>query len=51
MTCSELVLSPDESRLIERKRYPGENTLAMVAWKMTLRTPEYPDGKSRSQIL
>ena len=39
MTCSELVLSPDESRLIERKRYPGENTLAMVAWKMILRTP------------
>ena len=46
MTCSELVLSPDESRLIERKRYPGENTLAMVAWKMTLRTPEYPDGRT-----
>ena len=39
MTCSELILSPDETRLIERKRYPGENTLAMVAWKMILRTP------------
>merc|ERR1719245_1599925 len=46
MTCSELVLSPDESRLIERKRYPGENTLAMVAWKMILRTPEYPEGRT-----
>ena len=39
MTCSELILSPDETRLVERKRYPGENTLAMVAWKMILRTP------------
>ena len=31
--------------MIERKRYPGENTVAMVAWKMTLRTPENPEGR------
>ena len=44
MTCSELILSPDETRLVERKRYPGENTLAMVAWKMILRTPGMDDA-------
>ena len=38
-SCVELVLTQDESKVIERKRYPGENTIAMVAWKMTFRTP------------
>jgi acetyl-CoA carboxylase/biotin carboxylase 1 len=41
--CIELVLDND-SNLVERKRYPGENNIAMVAWKMTMKTPEYPDG-------
>ncbi len=43
--CVELVLSSDETKVIERKRYPGENTIAMVAWKMTMRTPECPQGR------
>jgi len=41
--CIELVLDND-SNLVERKRYPGENSIAMVAWKMGMKTPEYPDG-------
>lgn len=45
LTFKQLILSPDESKAIEGKVYPGENTLAMVAWKMTLRTPEYPEGR------
>ena len=42
--CIELVLDNDEDKVVERKRYPGENSIAMVAWKMTMKTPEYPDG-------
>lgn len=39
----ELVL--DGNKLIEQKRLPGENDVGMVAWKMTLNTPEYPKGR------
>ncbi|XP_031330897.1 acetyl-CoA carboxylase isoform X2 [Photinus pyralis] len=42
----ELVLDPEsENRLLEQKRVPGENNVAMVAWRLTLYTPEYPDGR------
>lgn len=42
----ELILDPEtESRLIEQKRVPGENNVGMVAWRLTLYTPEYPDGR------
>ena len=39
-TCVELVLDSDGRRVAERKRYPGENDIAMVAWKMSYRIPE-----------
>lgn len=42
----ELVLDPEtETRLIEQKRVPGENNVGMVAWRLTLFTPEYPQGR------
>ncbi|XP_075219792.1 acetyl-CoA carboxylase isoform X3 [Lycorma delicatula] len=41
--CVELVL--EEDHLVEQKRLPGENNVGMVAWRMTLNTPEYPDGR------
>lgn len=42
----ELVLDPEtETRLVEQKRVPGENNVGMVAWRLTLYTPEYPDGR------
>lgn len=42
----ELILDPEtETRLIEQKRVPGENNVGMVAWRLTLYTPEYPDGR------
>ena len=44
--CIELVLDSEEEKVVERKRYPGENSIAMVAWRMTMKTPEYPDGKT-----
>lgn len=42
----ELILDPEtENRLIEQKRVPGENNVGMVAWRLTLYTPEYPSGR------
>lgn len=42
----ELVLDAEtESRLIEQKRVPGENNVGMIAWRLTLYTPEYPAGR------
>lgn len=44
--CIELVMDPNNpDRLLEQKRVPGENDVGMVAWRMTLFTPEYPDGR------
>lgn len=30
---------------MEVNRSPGLNDVGMVAWLVTLRTPEYPDGR------
>ena len=35
----------DKDVLVPVKRFPGENTVGMVAWKMTLKTVEYPEGR------
>eukprot|EP00931_Biecheleriopsis_adriatica_P052507 TRINITY_DN3055_c0_g1_i3.p1 TRINITY_DN3055_c0_g1~~TRINITY_DN3055_c0_g1_i3.p1 ORF type:complete len:2157 (-),score=543.39 TRINITY_DN3055_c0_g1_i3:77-6547(-) len=40
----ELVLGSD-GQLEEVDREPGQNTIGMVAWRCTLHTPEYPDGR------
>ncbi|XP_045508569.1 acetyl-CoA carboxylase isoform X2 [Colias croceus] len=46
MSLVELVLDNDgERRLVEVTRLPGQNTVGMVAWRLTLFTPEYPDGR------
>lgn len=42
----ELVIDPnDPNNMLEQKRVPGENDVGMVAWRTTLFTPEYPDGR------
>jgi len=41
---SELCLDHNK-KLIQVNRLPGENECGMVAWSMTLFTPEYPDGR------
>ncbi|CAG7704187.1 unnamed protein product [Allacma fusca] len=40
----ELVLNGHD-QLEEQKRLPGENDIGMVAWRMKLHTPEYPEGR------
>eukprot|EP01094_Clydonella_sp_ATCC50884_P002538 TRINITY_DN11939_c0_g1_i1.p1 TRINITY_DN11939_c0_g1~~TRINITY_DN11939_c0_g1_i1.p1 ORF type:complete len:2190 (+),score=948.83 TRINITY_DN11939_c0_g1_i1:693-6572(+) len=41
----ELVLSPDESELVRSDRPVGENDIGMVAWLLTMYTPECPKGR------
>ena len=46
MSYVELVRDPaNPKRLIEQKRVPGENNCGMVAWRFTLLTPEYVNGR------
>lgn len=44
LMCSELVLDP-EGRLVQMNRLPGDNHVGMVAFKMRMKTPEYPEGR------
>jgi acetyl-CoA carboxylase/biotin carboxylase 1 len=41
----ELVLDEND-QLVELDRSPGNNNFGMVGWVFTLRTPEYPNGRS-----
>ena len=40
----ELVIGRDD-QLVEDRRAPGNNDVGMVAWKLTMRTPEAPNGR------
>ena len=42
----ELVFNETTKQLEETTRAPGENTVGMVAWKLTLFTPEFPEGRN-----
>uniref|UniRef100_A0A1A8NE37 acetyl-CoA carboxylase n=1 Tax=Nothobranchius rachovii TaxID=451742 RepID=A0A1A8NE37_9TELE len=44
LTFTELVLDA-QGQLVQMNRLPGGNEIGMVAWRMTLRTPEYPMGR------
>ncbi|KAL9700297.1 hypothetical protein quinque_003738 [Culex quinquefasciatus] len=43
LVCNELVLKGDT--LEEIQRLPGENNVGMVAWRIVLATPEFPEGR------
>ena len=40
----ELVLGAD-GELQHMKRFPGDNSVGMLAWHTTLKTPQYPEGR------
>ncbi|ESP03134.1 hypothetical protein LOTGIDRAFT_199489 [Lottia gigantea] len=42
--CIELVVD-NHGNLLQQNRLPGENEIGMVAWLMTMKTPQYPDGR------
>ncbi|TRY89187.1 hypothetical protein DNTS_003788, partial [Danionella cerebrum] len=44
LTFTELVLD-SQGQLVQMNRLPGGNEIGMVAWRMTLRSPEYPPGR------
>ncbi|KAK1157586.1 acetyl-CoA carboxylase-like [Acipenser oxyrinchus oxyrinchus] len=44
LTYTELVLDP-QGQMVQMNRLPGGNEIGMVAWKLTLKTPEYPAGR------
>nr|XP_025042235.1 acetyl-CoA carboxylase 2 [Pelodiscus sinensis] len=44
LTYTELLLD-SQGQLVEMKRIPGGNEVGMVAFKMNLKTPEYPKGR------
>ncbi|XP_053202232.1 acetyl-CoA carboxylase-like isoform X2 [Panonychus citri] len=41
----ELVVDFATEKVSEVKRQPGENECGMVAWRFTIYTPEYPEGR------
>ncbi|CAB1321598.1 unnamed protein product [Coregonus sp. 'balchen'] len=44
LMCTELVLDPQD-RLVQMNRLPGDNQVGMVAFRMRMKTPEYPEGR------
>nr|XP_056715156.1 acetyl-CoA carboxylase 2 [Euleptes europaea] len=44
LTYTELVLD-SQGQLVEMNRLPGGNEIGMVAFKMKLKSPEYPEGR------
>ncbi|XP_008280277.1 acetyl-CoA carboxylase 2 isoform X3 [Stegastes partitus] len=44
LICTELVLDP-QGRLVQMNRLPGDNDVGMVAFRMRMKTPEYPGGR------
>ncbi|XP_053683269.1 acetyl-CoA carboxylase isoform X3 [Sabethes cyaneus] len=43
LVCNELVINGDTMEEIQR--LPGENNVGMVAWRIVLATPEFPNGR------
>ncbi|XP_051952491.1 acetyl-CoA carboxylase-like isoform X1 [Xyrauchen texanus] len=44
LMCNELVLD-SQGRLVQLNRLPGDNEVGMVAFRMKMKTPEYPEGR------
>nr|UXL88908.1 acetyl-CoA carboxylase-like 6 isoform 3 [Potamotrygon motoro] len=44
LQCTELVLD-SHGQLVQMNRIHGGNEVGIVAWKMSLKTPEYPEGR------
>uniref|UniRef100_A0A673CQ63 acetyl-CoA carboxylase n=1 Tax=Sphaeramia orbicularis TaxID=375764 RepID=A0A673CQ63_9TELE len=44
LQCTELVLD-QHGRLVQMNRLPGDNDVGMVAFRMKMKTPEYPEGR------
>lgn len=45
MKAVELVMDWNKMELVETERPEGSNDIGMLAWKMSMKTPEYPQGR------
>ena len=45
LTAVELVMDWSKMELVETQRPEGSNDVGMLAWKLTMKTPEYPEGR------
>ena len=41
---------PLDTKLVKTNRPPGMNTIGMVAWKITMHTPQYPQGRKVAEL-
>jgi acetyl-CoA carboxylase/biotin carboxylase 1 len=45
LSCVELVLGEGDAELVEQAPAPGKSGVGMIAWKVTIYTPEAPAGR------
>jgi len=45
LSCVELVLGEGDKELVEQEPAPGKSGVGMIAWKVTIYTPEAPAGR------
>ena len=45
LTAVELVMDWSKMELVETERAEGANDVGMLAWKLSMKTPEYPEGR------
>lgn len=45
LKAKELVMDWSKMELIETERLEGSNDVGMLAWRLTMQTPEYPEGR------
>jgi len=45
LTAKELVMDWSKKELVETDRPEGMNDIGMLAWRLTMKTPEYPAGR------
>lgn len=45
LTSTELVMDWEKMELVESNRLEGSNDIGMLAWRITMKTPEYPEGR------
>jgi acetyl-CoA carboxylase/biotin carboxylase 1 len=45
LSCVELVLGEGDAELVEQAPAPGKSGVGMIAWKVTIYTPEAPTGR------
>ena len=51
LKATELVMDWAKMELTETERAEGSNDVGMLAWKLTMKTPEYPEGHAFHRLI